>query len=334
MNQSIVADDFRSTLPEKDLPKGIPDIDYSTHPAYGALFGKPALVDRIRALCVVAPALARFTVLELRQAARRLLSPNPVKCTNTTFLERGICIERFEPEAKNALLEALAEPCKFLNDRLAKIPPAARSYEDAQLLVDRSRAPRAYEILERELQRLGVFELARSYLKGAKGAVKYFVLQTNDAGESHWRERFKDIGLRDSPANYLHVDTGVGVLKTIMYLSDVGRQNGPFCYAPGSHGMRRGVVDRIVRSAADVSLIGAPEPENRKSFSALPQFLQRKADFGKDMHEIGPDAEQFLASEIVATSNLGDVLIFDNLGAHRGGMVEEGRRTILQVLIH
>ena len=316
------------------LSRRIPAIDFSCHPAYGKLYGQPSISDRLSALAAVAPKLARFVALEICQAIRRVASANSRHSVNPIFQSRGICVERLNPTAKQAIMDGLSKPLATLVQRLENIAPAARAYEDAQLVVDRSEARSAYKTLDSELDRLGVLELARRHVKGSKGAVKYMVLQINDAGESHWRGHFSDVGIPDSVANYLHVDTGVGVLKTIIYLSDVGPKNGVFSYVVGSHGIRRSLADRVIRSAIDHSGIGTSQPESRRSFNALPRFLQRKADFGKDIFEITNDIRGFMENEMSVTSDMGDVLIFDNMGAHRGGMVEEGRRIIIQVLIH
>jgi hypothetical protein len=44
-----------------------------------------------------------------------------------------------------------------------------------------------------------------------------------------------------------------------------------------------------------------------------------------------PEVAALLASEHFFTSDEGNLILFDNNGIHRGGMVLEGKRIILQV---
>ena len=66
---------------------------------------------------------------------------------------------------------------------------------------------------------------------------------------------------------------------------------------------------------------------------SLPRTLRRRAKFGDD---IPPDAawgRWLLEHERVFTSAHGDMLLFDVMGIHRGGLVARGERRVLQIML-
>jgi hypothetical protein len=219
----------------------------------------------------------------------------------------------------------------ILDRRLKGVSPADTRYQDAQLPLHLPDAKATYHLIEKVLGDFGVLDLVRSYLPGALGRVKAITLQKNRSGELHWKNRFADMPDLKPSVDYLHVDTGNGVLKAILYISEVGRENGAFSYIIGSNRRRSTFWDRIIRSANDYTRLSDTDPASRRMFNALPRSLQRKANFGFDI--VDDSAEHLKSKEQVFTSDMGDLLIFDNYGAHRGGMVESGERAILQIIL-
>ena len=59
---------------------------------------------------------------------------------------------------------------------------------------------------------------------------------------------------------------------------------------------------------------------------ALPRFLQMKAAFGADILPGTADERLLTAAEYRWLSSDGEVCIFDNLGIHRGALIEDGER--------
>jgi hypothetical protein len=131
----------------------------------------------------------------------------------------------------------------------------------------------------------------------------------------------------------MHIDGVTGCLKCIIYLNHVGERNGPFCYVPGSNRLKMGAFDAIVRRTVDRAGFATSEPAMRQLFMALPAFARRKGSFGDDLLDGSPNAERLLRAEIRFTSNLGNVAAFDNLGIHRGGLVQEGERRAIFAVI-
>ena len=66
---------------------------------------------------------------------------------------------------------------------------------------------------------------------------------------------------------------------------------------------------------------------------ALPRQFRRNPDFGVDLRDDeSAAARALLEREHRFLSSTGDLLLFDFNGVHRGGMVERGSRTTLQIV--
>jgi len=313
----------------------LPQIDYTAHLAYGKVFEKPTFGLRAKALARMAPALTRFTILEARALAIRtwvrLGKPVPRPAHADVLRRDGIVMLRVGSNLRTPIRAAVELHLAKLGKRLASIAPADTTYEDAQIVLARADAPEVFATVEEMLEVQGALDLVREYLPG-RGKVKAITLQWNRAGESHWSNKFADLEAVNSTADWLHVDTGSGVLKAIYYVSDeVTAESGAFSYVVGSNNRYTSLIDRLIRSAADWSGIGGKDRENRRMFNALPRFFQRKADFGFDV--IDEAAEPLKARERVCGSADGNLILFDNSGVHRGGMVRKGERVILQIIL-
>lgn len=314
----------------------LPQIDFVRHPAYGTCFGKAQAGLKARAIAAVAPSLARFAMIEARTMAIRAfgsLRKRPGEPDYGSDFRRDGIVGLSIGSNMRARVASVAEPqITALRDRLAKIAPKDARYEDNQLPLRRGDAPDLYALIEEMLEVQGVFDLARNYMPGAIGGIKAITLQWNREGERHWRDKFADLEGVTSTADYLHVDTGSGILKAIYYVSDdVRPESGAFSYILGSNNRRASILDRVVRSAVDRSGIGRTDRESRRLFNALPRWMQRKADFGFDV--VDDAAEELKRREKIFTSDEGNLVLFDNFGVHRGGMVRQGERLILQIVI-
>jgi len=331
----------KDTKISSNLLLRIPKIDYDIHDAYGGLYGDGNVKDCVLALWRFIPAFLRFLVLALLEKSKHIQHNKiSIDCAGAKksalfndMSRDGISILHIDTKKCDALLSELAPTISDLQARRKSVPLELRSYDDSQLKLKDNQSSKVYEIVGSALGTLGVSGVCRELLPSMTGEIKAITLQINDAGEHHWKNRFEDIGLEDSPINYLHIDTGVGTMKSIIYLSNVGAKNGAFRYVFGSHRIELGWVEGIIRRAVDYSQLGQPDPHNRQLFNSLPRFLQRKADFGKDVMEPSRFIKQVLAKEKDMTGKVGDVVVFDNSGLHRGGMVEHGQRIILQVIL-
>ncbi|MCK1452515.1 hypothetical protein IVB36_16870 [Bradyrhizobium sp. 35] len=65
----------------------------------------------------------------------------------------------------------------------------------------------------------------------------------------------------------------------------------------------------------------------------MPKFLQRKAASGVDLPAGNEYADTILGNEWRLTSDQGDAVLFDPFGIHRGGMVRDGRRLVVTIML-
>jgi hypothetical protein len=342
---------------QADAAWRIPDPDYDRHPAYGGLFGPPTLADRMAALRQLLPhfvAYAGWDVLDRLRRAR----PHPAAPSSPVFeaLSRdGVTALRLTPAEMAAIQEAVAPLIARLRAKLADpatasaaapVPaaPAAprhnstlsalhkqlnpRSTEN-ELFIHEDDAPALFAALRAALRDQGALAAASRY-QGRALDVTYLKLLINRAEDAWWRSPFADVGLSNPAAISMHVDH-LWTTKAILYLTPVAADNGPFCYCLGSNHVRIGWLEGAARRANDRVDLSSCTPERRRLFHALPRRFRRKAKFGNDLESDHPALARLLASERRFTSADGDVILFDDRGIHRGGLVEAGERHMLQI---
>ena len=185
-----------------------------------------------------------------------------------------------------------------------------------------------YDVVTELFAKHGLLRAAGAYL-GREVELKRLLLQANDCRDQYLYNCFPDVGLGNSRTNYMHIDRGYGSLKCIVYLSEVGERNGPFCYVLGSNRLNLGFSKALIRRAVDRAGLAGCDREARQLFMALPPALRKKSEFGSDIMDGSANSESLLEAEFRFTSECGDVAVFDNLGIHRGALVEEGRRIAL-----
>ncbi len=119
-------------------------------------------------------------------------------------------------------------------------------------------------------------------------------------------------------------------IKFFFYLNDVTSRNGAFSYVPGTHK----ILDTVHRAMHE----GEIPPESLRDLSDIRAYFARMAP-------ALPPAQQTLADEMFAAIETdtspcgpyslegppGTLVIFDERGMHRGGDIDEGRRSILRI---
>ena len=167
------------------------------------------------------------------------------------------------------------------------------------------------------------------------------------AGSNWWKPKLESGEI--SKTLYAHVDRGVDAPKAIVYLTDVGEQNGPTICYPEAYaelditGLQDFVgrcIENVGRSAnsplRELYQFSGPVMDSegfRRHFMKLPNSIRFNSHFGWDV-EPHSELEDFLVSK--ATTVLGPAgttLVFDGARIlHRGGLIEEGERVVLQVI--
>jgi hypothetical protein len=350
----------------------VPEPDYANHPAYGRLFGKATFGSTVRAVGHLLPWIGlvlfkRILLFDRLPAppdydgpfaagiGRRIAGiPRYVGCmvrghtanlrhlligggAHTAESSRLHALRRdgavgvlFAPGEMDAIRGEVAGTLAELYKR--RDASAARTFEGNQSWLNRTQLPGVYALLERVLTANAVFTDASAYL-GRPVSISYVTLQLNDTRDAFHHDKFADVGLPDPATNYMHVDTTDEILKFMIYLDKVTEKNGPFCYVKGTATSKLGWFEGIVRRAVDRSGLSGYSVPTRRMFMALPKPLRRKCTFGSDLLDGTDGTDALIAAEHRFTSADGDAILFDNLGVHRGALVEVGERQILVVTL-
>lgn len=193
------------------------------------------------------------------------------------------------PERALASLQAAAAPCfSALEARRARTVAGSRDFEDSRGSARRAEAATLFELIEQQFEACGLFEAASAYL-GRQVKLVDVNPQINDRSDSFWRDIFPDLSLPSLPKTaYCHRDASGGDLKAIIYMTDVGPNNGPFSYAVGSNRCHISRIDDFICEANDMNGFSATTPGARKAFAGLPAKLRQKGSFGNDLIDDSP----------------------------------------------
>lgn len=199
----------------------------------------------------------------------------------------------------------------------------------------------AFDLAWKTLQSTGIVT-AVSDLFGRDVNPIYFYLAHNSARESWYQNCYADVDLPTSPFPYAHFDNDFDLAKIQIYLTDVGEENGPFAFVPGSHrwtGCKSQQfvfkeMDKAFKYPKQESLYYRPRfgcREHRENFLRLPLPLQGSSHFGDDVVEGTPLCERLRREFRTVTSDQGNCCVFaggDLL--HYGGLVTGADRWVVQ----
>jgi hypothetical protein len=350
----------------------LPAIDYDAHPAYGGFLPKPTLRERVRSLNVFLRTFAFITLrrivdyenmplltkeagfkglnfstalrfismyatirvsrlLRSLTGQRRAAVPANPALLNKLKADGIVCLS-LKPDEIDAIRAATLPAFAKLDERRANIPLEKRKFDDNVYWCTRSADPQAFAAVENAFSRYDIVQAASAYL-GRPVGVKHVNAQINDPQFAFWKRQFPDTKLADPWGSYLHIDATYGMLKCAIYVHDIGPDGGPFCYVRGSQNAKVGWFDGMVRRTNDFCGNSGRKVEARKMFMALPAFLRKKAEFGADILDDSAEAERLREGHFSATSNFGNCILFDGNGIHRGGMVNQGERRCLFILL-
>ncbi len=350
----------------------LPAIDYDAHPAYGGCLPKPTLGERIHALNVFLrtfgfivirrivdyenmPLLTKeagFKGLDFSTALRfismyatirlsrlfrtltgqrRAAAPANPAVLNKLKSDGIVCLS-LKADEIDAIRAATLPAFARLDERRAGIPPEKRKFDDNVYWCTHSADPQAFAAVEEVFGRYDIVRSASAYL-GRPVGMKHVNAQINDPQFAFWKRQFPDTKLADPWGSYLHIDATYGMLKCAIYMHEIGPDGGPFCYVRGSQNAKVGWFEGMVRRTNDFCGNSGRKVEARKQFMALPAFLRKKAEFGADILDDSAEAERLREGHFSATSNYGNCILFDGNGIHRGGMVNQGERRCLFILL-
>ena len=187
------------------------------------------------------------------------------------------------------------------------------------------------KVVESILIKNGLIESAKDYFGYPSMSIATVTLHVAMPGDLHLKQVFCDTGYSTDLSN-LHFDPKAGTMKCIIYLDDVGLNDGPFCYIPKSH---RHSIEEDVRLSAKANCTGnyLDSPAKRKFFMQLPKKFRNTSIYGP-LCVNGSEVNKYYHEKLTAfTSNQGNAILFDPATSHVGGVCKSGRRINLQIAI-
>lgn len=205
------------------------------------------------------------------------------------------------------------------------------------------------KLLLSSLAEVGVIDGISGYL-GHQVEPMYCGLQLSHQDDDWWTNCYADAGIPTSKTVYMHLDQDVMIPKTVIYLSVVNIENGPFRLIKGSHLWKRSTSQTMFYKILDTKwrMIITEEdfknaPPNyyrkrmcslkgRRYFGSLPYSLRGTSHFGDDILDGSEVSKRLLEEETAFLSEKANCITFIGGSAiHRGSQVEQGHRINLQI---
>ncbi len=312
--------------------KTLPKIDYASHPAYGGMFEPdPALGEQARRL--LEPLIEEMRAAEAQRVEQFGYRYGYEDAAGEELVRRGLVVERL-PGGTIDKVEAVATPyVTAMRERLAeaKASGAPIKFSMVNNVLDEARDAELYGAVNAAMTETGALERVRVFYGAKSSKLNSVAVFVNPEGQS-WSDPLRDYDAEPPPTAGMHIDSnGKCYIKAILYLNDVGPEQGPTCVVPGSHGWETGSQERIIRRAYDRSKLLGRSALDRRMFLSLPDELQLKAEFGGDLLPDNEETQGLLAEEVVSTGERGTYTMFDPETVHRGGAVRAGERIALQI---
>lgn len=170
------------------------------------------------------------------------------------------------------------------------------------------------------------------YRGGEKLGVRSVTLHVAKPGDQHHFQQFRDCEAAPKLIN-LHLDPKPGVMKSIIYLGNVGMEDGPFSYVKGSNNWKYDEIERIFAWGNSVGNY-CHTPKHRRVANALPKRFRKNAIVGRLFPDGSEMANLFTKRLTKYVSEDANCMVFDpTFGFHRGGDPLSGMRINLQVVI-
>lgn len=340
-------------------------VNYERHPAYASLISSAGLGLKFKALWRFLPS---YFVIKLKRAIRYEMIPlhirkfkgvggawqltrivlqhlfqaqnpretalcKPVLAPLEQAFRQNGCAVLSMPESTFVKIERLSSPNFMqLEVRRSIQKDGTRNFEASRSYARRDEAVALFSAIEQVFSESGIMEIAEVYL-GRSVRLIDVNPQINDSSDDFWRRIFPDLSISQPSAAYLHRDASGGDIKVIIYMSEVGSENGPFGYVLGTHQMPLRRADDHASEANDSNGMAGTGAENRRCFAALPAAWRQKGAFGNDVLDDTPVSNLLRNSLWQITGCKGSIVMFDTKGVHRGGMVVSGERRVLTCVI-
>ena len=311
----------------------IPRIDYAAHPAYGGMLEPTAALGK-RALEVLEPLVEEARAIEREKQERFGYRHGAAEAVGERLVREGVAPIQLSAASLGPIEQAAAPVLNAISHRLAETRAAGErvQYKTAHEGVGAATHPELWGAIERAMKDSGALDITAAYFGAPSAKVRSAGLLMNQPDQDWAVRLYRDLDTPAPPTAGFHIDSnGKCFVKVVLYLSDVGPEQGPFGMIPGSHRWDEGSEERIYRRAFDKSDLIIRSAKKRRMFLSLPPEMQVKAEFGGDMLPDAPETKALLEQEFVATGPKGQLNLFDPESVHRGGNVRTGERRVALV---
>ena len=246
------------------------------------------------------------------------------------FLKDGIYGFNIKQTLFNQLLLNLDSKIKELKE-MEK--PKMEIYERGYLLERTMRLKEdSLNIIHQILTDNDIFNISKKYYN-CSFTLDGAVLHRSTDEDEHNIQTLNDLVKNNPPRHKnCHIDPKLNV-KCMIYLTNVGINDGPFHYVKGSHLYKKdNIVLRNIAKANNVYNINN-NPEKRKEFLCLPKKFQNSSNFGNYILNNSKNG-LFLKDNLKPlTSEYGNLILFDPDGIHMGSGTNGGERIAIQVIL-
>jgi hypothetical protein len=305
----------------------LPQIDYGRHPDYGGVYEPDEALGR-EAMSMLEALIEDQRKLEAERRdtfGYRFSGEGPV---GRRLADDGLARFQVSDGQMDRICAASAPLLAQITERLDGIRAAGEvvRFKDQAQPVDPEAHGKLWAALHDALHEIDAFGLTTRFFGANKSK-----LQSAQVLVSRPRPRDgESVGATEG----LHIDSsGRCILKAVLYLDEVGPEQGPFRLVPGSHQWEAGDVSRVYRRAFDRSDLVGRSGRLRRLFVSLPREMQVKAEFGSDLTPDEPQALELLERESVSVGPRGMLSLFDPEAIHRGGQTRKGERHAILITL-
>jgi hypothetical protein len=309
----------------------LPLVDYHNHPGYSGR--TVSEIERVSAVKLFEPVLEAKQNLILENLdifnSRRRSSRVKAAAQLSDIGAVGLEVPRKQIDQ---ILSNTREAYSYVRTVIGSKRRSRLKFRDTQVVVhnDVDPAPEYQEIeaiVRRTIAESGAIEISEAYFQGCRAVLTRTVFRVNVPGQPFYTSLSKGDGRGMPKTAGMHIDANARpVINGVIYLSDVGPEQGPFKVVSGSNRWRFDANDRAIRKAMDDRGIR----EDAEAFlMALPESLRRKANFGHDIIDDTEQSKTLLCLERPFLSEKFNVVLFDPEAVHRGGLVTQGERVAI-----
>ena len=246
--------------------------------------------------------------------------------------------------SKKSLDSILVNSNKYLPKLFNNVKKGRNKRSDLTIS-DPSYNKKISKILNLEFKKNGTLQNLKNFF-GYEMIVAGAALELSVPNSNWWRKNSSS-NLKNNLTSYIHTDETLTVPKSIIYLTDVNKENGPLTFYPGileKIGIRNNpfanFVSGTLQNVAETNkkfydykyLRPMSSTKFRKHFMFLPEKIRLSSHFGWDIMRKSK-IEKFIDSKKdLMIGRKGMYAIFDGHNVlHRGGILRKGYRLVLQV---